>query len=199
MEEESQLPRVLEEPPETCWGRDLLGPPEALGTVGCWLHGKSWTQGEVMPPFTAVDTSLLESFLRPFPTLGHGSLLSPLSPQGGPESHRTLPAKLVLGVWSPPLGSQPSELGAVEGGLRWLIPPLVLGFVASQATELGKQSRSQAPHPHSLVNSPWRWEMDTGRFGDSPKSIEECRLPHPSPSSACFLSSLVLSRADSAQ
>lgn len=45
MEEESQLPRVLEEPPETCWGRDLLGPPtptpEALGTVGSWLHGKS--------------------------------------------------------------------------------------------------------------------------------------------------------------
>lgn len=30
MEEESQLPRVLDVPPETCWGRDLLGPPEAL-------------------------------------------------------------------------------------------------------------------------------------------------------------------------
>lgn len=31
MEEERQLPRVLEVPPEICWGSDLLGPPEALG------------------------------------------------------------------------------------------------------------------------------------------------------------------------
>jgi hypothetical protein len=61
MEEDCQLPRVLEEPPETCWGRDLLGPPETLGTVGCWLHGKSCTLGEAMPPVTTVDTSVLVS------------------------------------------------------------------------------------------------------------------------------------------
>lgn len=63
MEEDSQLPRVLEEPPETCWGRDLLGPPRGTGNVGCWLHSENWTLGEAMPPVPAVDTSLLESFL----------------------------------------------------------------------------------------------------------------------------------------
>lgn len=43
----------------------------------------------------------------------------------------------------------------------------MLGFMASQATELGKQSYFQAAHPHSPVNSPGlcRWEMDTARFG----------------------------------
>lgn len=43
MEEEYQLPGVLEELPETCWGRDLLGTPEALGTNS---NGESRTLGE---------------------------------------------------------------------------------------------------------------------------------------------------------
>lgn len=50
----------------------------------------------------------------------------------------------------------------------------MLGFMASQGTELGKQSSFQAPHPHSLVN---RWEADTGRFGHFLKSIEERQHP----------------------
>lgn len=71
--------------------------------------------------------------------------------------------------------------------------------MASQVTELGKRSCFQAPHPHSLVNSPHRWEMNTGRFGDLPQSIEEHQHPDPSPSSAGLSSSLVLCRTDSDQ
>lgn len=96
-EEEGQLPGVLEEPPETCWGRDLLGAPE--GTVDCWLPGESWTLGKAMPPTVTLDTGLLCPSCEKRTGVSdlHSSLLGLLRLQGT-ESHWTLPTELVLEV-----------------------------------------------------------------------------------------------------
>lgn len=52
MEEECQVPGVLEELPETCWGRDLLGTPEAPGTN---RNGETRSLGEAIPLITTLE------------------------------------------------------------------------------------------------------------------------------------------------